>query len=74
MAKRKPVEPAAAIDVLGDMIELADAWASCGPEGYTPEERKRRNAADRLYQRLISGAPIEGAPIEGAPIVPGVSK
>jgi hypothetical protein len=36
------------------MIDLADAWATCGPEGYTPEERRRRNRADRVLTRLNS--------------------
>lgn len=39
-------------DALSDMIDLADAWASCGPEGYTPEERRRRNRANRVLMRL----------------------
>lgn len=39
-------------DALGDMIDLADTWATCGPEGYTREERRRRNRADRVYFRL----------------------
>ena len=34
------------------MIELADAWATCGPEGYTREERRRRTRADRVLGRL----------------------
>ena len=39
-------------DALSDMIELADAWASAGPEGYTREERRRRTRADRVLGRL----------------------
>lgn len=39
-------------DALSDIIDLADAWATCGPEGYTPEERRRRNRADRVLMRL----------------------
>ena len=39
-------------DALCDTIDLADAWATCGPEGYTPEERRRRNRADRVLGRL----------------------
>ena len=39
-------------DALSDMIDLADAWAACGPEGYTPDERRRRNRADRVLMRL----------------------
>lgn len=39
-------------DALSDMIDLADAWATCGPEGYTLEERRRRNRADRVLMRL----------------------
>ena len=39
-------------DALSDMIDLADAWATSGPEGYTEEERRRRNRADRILARL----------------------
>jgi hypothetical protein len=49
---RKPVDLPEVAQALSDMIDLADAWATCGPEGYTPEERKRRNAADRVLNRL----------------------
>ena len=39
-------------DALSEMIDLSDAWASAGPEGYTREEQKRRNAAERILARL----------------------
>ncbi len=39
-------------EALSDMIDLSDAWATCGPEGYTREERKRRNRANRVLIRL----------------------
>lgn len=39
-------------EALCDMIELADAWATSGPEGYTREERRRRNKAERVLGRL----------------------
>ncbi|HUZ17973.1 MAG TPA: hypothetical protein VMV68_06275 [Spirochaetia bacterium] len=39
-------------DALSDIIDLADAWATCGPEGYSPEERRRRNRANRVLMRL----------------------
>ena len=39
-------------DALSDMIDLADAWATCGPEGYTRDEKRRRNRADRVLARL----------------------
>jgi len=39
---------------LSDVIDLADAWATCGPEGYTPEERRRRDRADRVLMRLYA--------------------
>ena len=39
-------------DALSDMIDLADAWAGAGPEGYTPEEQRRRDRADRVLTRL----------------------
>jgi hypothetical protein len=48
----KPVDLGEGADALSDMIDLADAWATCGPEGYTPEERRRRNRADRVLKRL----------------------
>ena len=41
-------------DALSDMIDLADAWATCGPEGYTADERRRRNRADRVLMRLYT--------------------
>ena len=52
MAARKPVALGEVADALSDMIDLADAWATCGPEGYTPEEQRRRNRADRVLMRL----------------------
>jgi hypothetical protein len=58
MAARKLVDLGEVADALSDMIDLADAWATCGPEGYTPEERQRRNRADRVLARLY--ARIEG--------------
>ena len=39
-------------ETLGDMIDLADAWATCGPETYTEDERKRRNYAERIRIKL----------------------
>ena len=39
-------------DALSDMIDLADAWATCGPEGYTRRERRRRNRAERVLTWL----------------------
>lgn len=54
MSARKPVDLGEVANVLSDMIDLADAWATCGPEGYTPEERRRRNRADRLLMRLYT--------------------
>lgn len=50
----KGVELPEVAHALSDMVDLADAWATCGPEGYTPEERKRRNAADRVLNRLYA--------------------
>ncbi|HVB80426.1 MAG TPA: hypothetical protein VNE82_10855 [Candidatus Binataceae bacterium] len=41
-------------DALSDVIDLADAWATCGPEGYTPQERRRRDRADRVLMRLYA--------------------
>ncbi len=43
MAARKPLDLSEVADALGDMIDLADAWATCGPEGYTLEERRLCN-------------------------------
>jgi hypothetical protein len=39
-------------DAFGDMIDLADAWATSGPEGYTRSERKRRDRAERVLRWL----------------------
>jgi hypothetical protein len=47
-----PVALGEVADALSEMIDLADAWATCGPEGYTPQERRRRNEADRVLMRL----------------------
>ena len=52
MSARRPVSLGDVADALSDMIDLADSWATCGPEGYTPEERRRRNRADRVLSRL----------------------
>lgn len=49
-------------EALSDMIELADAWAASGPEGYTPEERQRRNRAERILTRLQRRLAKGGAP------------
>jgi hypothetical protein len=51
---RKPLTLCEVAEALSDMIDLADAWATCGPEGYTPEERRRRNRADRVLMRLYT--------------------
>jgi hypothetical protein len=55
----KPVDLAEIADALSDMIDLADAWATCGPEGYTPDERRRRNRADRVLNRLYRRIELE---------------
>ena len=47
-------------EALGDMIELADAWATCGPEGYTRRERKRRNKAEQVLRWLERRIDAEG--------------
>ena len=39
-------------DALSGMIDLTDAWDTSGPEGYAPEERRRRDKADRVLTRL----------------------
>ena len=52
MSAPKAPDLAEIADTLADMIELADAWASSGPEGYTPEEKRRRSRADRVLTRL----------------------
>jgi hypothetical protein len=39
-------------EALSNMIDLADAWASAGPEGYTKEERQRRDRAECVLGRL----------------------
>jgi hypothetical protein len=58
MSARKGVTLGEVADALSDMIDLADAWATCGPEGYSREERRRRNRANlvlmRLYQHIES--------------------
>ena len=35
-----------------DILELADAWASSGPESYTRAERKRRDRAAKVLEWL----------------------
>jgi hypothetical protein len=52
MSAREPVSLGEVADALSDMIDLADA--SCGPEGYTGDERGRRNRADRVLMRLYT--------------------
>lgn len=52
MSARKPLPLCEVAEALSDMIDPADAWATCGPEGYTPEERRRRNRANRMLMRL----------------------
>jgi len=52
MSARKSLDLGAVADALSDMIDLADAWASCGPESYTADERRRRNRADQVLMRL----------------------
>jgi len=42
-----------AAEALSDMVDLADAWATCGPETYTLAELKRRNAAERVLEKLL---------------------
>ena len=54
MSARKAVDLGEVADALSDMIDLADAWATCGPEGYTPEDRRRRNRANRVLMRLYT--------------------
>jgi hypothetical protein len=43
-----------AASALSNMIDLADAWATCGPETYTKSERKRRDAAEKTLGKLVS--------------------
>ena len=52
MSARRPSTLSEVADALSDMIDLVDAWAACGPEGYTPDERRRRDRADRVLMRL----------------------
>jgi hypothetical protein len=52
MSARRSVTLREVAQALSDMIDLADAWASCGPEGYTREEKRRRGGADRVLMRL----------------------
>jgi len=39
-------------DALADMIDLVEAWASCGPEGNTPDEKRRVKDAEKVLDRL----------------------
>lgn len=41
-----------AIAALEDMIALAESWASCGPEGFTREEKQRVRAAETALTKL----------------------
>ena len=59
-ATRRAAALSEVAQALSDMIDLADAWASCGPEGYTHEERRRRNRADRVLMRLYARIEREG--------------
>lgn len=54
MSARKLIGLGEVADALSGMIDLADAWATCGPEGYTKDERRRRNRADRVLMRLYA--------------------
>jgi hypothetical protein len=54
MSTRQPLTLGEVAAALPDMIDLADAWATCGPERYTPGERRRRNRADRVLARLYT--------------------
>ena len=42
----------AVAEAFEDVLALADAWASSGPEGYTRAEQKRRDRAERVLERL----------------------
>ncbi len=39
-------------EALSDMIDLAQSWASCGPEGFTPDEKKRVREAEKALTKL----------------------
>jgi hypothetical protein len=52
MSTRKSPGVGEVADALSEMTDLADAWATCGPEGYTPQERPRRNRADQVLARV----------------------
>jgi hypothetical protein len=39
-------------DALVDMIALAESWASCGPEGFTPDEKRRVRDAEKKLTEL----------------------
>ena len=52
MSARKTVALREVAQALSDMIDLSDAWATCGPEGYTRDEKRRRDSADRVLMRL----------------------
>jgi hypothetical protein len=41
----------AMLDAFNDVNEMLDAWASAGPEGMTPAERKRQRTAERVAER-----------------------
>jgi len=42
----------AAIAALEDMIALSESWASCGPEGFTREEKRRVREAEKALIKL----------------------
>lgn len=43
---------AQAADALSQALSDLDGWASCGPEGYTKDEHKRRLAMGRTLDKL----------------------
>jgi hypothetical protein len=63
--RARPLALAEIAEALSDMIDLADAWASSGPEGYTAAERKRRKPR---RSRAHASLPADRGRGEGAMI------
>jgi hypothetical protein len=39
-------------EALVDMIALAESWATCGPEGFTRDEKRRVREAEKQLAKL----------------------
>ena len=37
------------LDAFREIESMLEAWAACGPEGMSPDERRRKRAAERVF-------------------------